>query len=401
MSALDEDWRVLLELFPLNWEELGRSTGAVKRLRGFDSVNDLLRTLLLHVGCGWSLRETAVQAKLAGIADVSDVTLLNRLRQAEDWLRQLCQQLWKENGLNLQPALKDRLVRLVDATTVKEPGKTGSQWRIHYSLRLPTLECDHFDLTPARGQNAGERLGRFPFRSGELVLADAGYSHPAGIAAVVRQGADVCVRVNPASLPLGGKQGSPFQLLEAVKTLQRAGEIGEWRVWVRVGDQRIAGRVCGVRKSEQAIEKAQRKLRRKQQQGKSHATPETREYACYVLVFTTLPSRLATTRQVLECYRLRWQIELTFKRLKSIVRLGHVPKLDDQSSRAWLYGKLFVSLLTERLVRVGSAISPWGYYLPEEAPAAQSVARIPVRLPSSDGRDRSHGGIKGRVGPLE
>jgi hypothetical protein len=88
-----EDWQALLGLFPDGWEELGRSTGAVARLRGFDSLNDLFRTLLLHVGCGWSLRETAVQAKLAGIADVSDVTLLNRLRQSEQWLRQLCQQL--------------------------------------------------------------------------------------------------------------------------------------------------------------------------------------------------------------------------------------------------------------------------------------------------------------------
>ncbi len=123
-------------------------------------MNDLLRTLLLHVGCGWSLRETAVQAKLAGIAAVSDVTLLNRLRQAEGWLRELCQQLWKDNGVNLQPALKGRPMRLVDATTVKEPGKTGGQWRIHYSLRLPTLECDHFDLTPARGKNAGDRASR-------------------------------------------------------------------------------------------------------------------------------------------------------------------------------------------------------------------------------------------------
>jgi hypothetical protein len=105
MSALREDWDVLRDLFPPDWEELGRSTGAVTRLRGFDSLNDLLRTLLLHVGCGWSLRETAVQAKLAGIADVSDVTLLNRLRQAEDWLRQLCQQLWKDNGVDLQPGL--------------------------------------------------------------------------------------------------------------------------------------------------------------------------------------------------------------------------------------------------------------------------------------------------------
>jgi hypothetical protein len=337
-------------------------------------LNDLLRTLLLHVGCGWSLRETAVQAKLAGIADVSDVTLLNRLRQAEDWLRQLCQQLWKDNGVNLEPALKDRPVRLVDATTVKEPGKTGGQWRIHYSLRLPALECDHFELTPARGQNAGERLGRFAFHAGEVVMADAGYSHPPGIAAVVREGADVCVRLNPASLPLWDEQGRPFPLLRRIRRLQRSGEAAEWRVWVQVGEQRIAGRVCGVRKSEEAIQRAQRKLTRKQQQGKSAATLVTREYACYILVFTTLPSPQATTRQVLECYRLRWQIELTFKRLKSIVQLGHVPKQDDQSSRAWLYGKLLVALLSQKLVRVGSAISPWGYFLPEEAAPTESLA---------------------------
>jgi hypothetical protein len=141
-----EDWQVLLGLFPAGWEELGRSSGAVTRLRGFDSLNDLFRTLLLHVGCGWSLRETAVQAKLAGIADISDVTLLNRLRQSEEWLRLLCQQLWKENGVSLEPALKGQPVRLVDATVVKEPGKTGGQWRIHYSIRLPSLECDQVGI---------------------------------------------------------------------------------------------------------------------------------------------------------------------------------------------------------------------------------------------------------------
>jgi len=367
MAALDEDWQVLLGLFPSDWEESGRRSGAVRRLRGFDSLNALLRTLLLHVGCGWSLRETAVQAKLAGIADVSDVTLLNRLRQAEDWLRELCQQLWKENGVNLEPALQGRPVRLVDATTVKEPGKTGGQWRIHYSLRLPELECDHFQLTPARGKHTGERLGRFVFHPREVVLADAGYSHPPGIAAVVQQGADVCVRVNPASLPLWERRGRLFPLRKRIQTLPRAGGTAEWRVWIQEGDQWIAGRICAVRKSKEAIRRAQRKLTRKQQQGKSTATPATREYASYILVFTTLPQEVATTRQVLECYRLRWQIELIFKRLKSIVQLGHVPKRDDQSSRAWLYGKLFVSLLSQKLTRVGCAISPWGYYLPEHA----------------------------------
>lgn len=374
MAAVDEDWRVLSGLFPADWEQLGRRTGAVTRLRGFDSLSDLLRTLLLHVGFGWSLRETAVQAKLGGIADVSDVTLLNRLRQAEDWLRQLCQQLWKDNEVDLEPALKGRTVRVVDATTVKEPGKTGGQWRIHYSLRLPSLECDHFELTPARGKNTGEKFGRFKFRKGDLVLADAGYSHPPGVAAVVKQGADVCVRLNPASLPLWDEQQRPFALLEKIQTLEHAGQMAEWPVWVLSEGQRIAGRLCAVRKSEDAIRKAQRKLIRKQQQGKSSVRPETQELVPYILVFTTLKSQQASTRQVLECYRLRWQIELTFKRLKSISQLGHVPKHDDQSCRAWLYGKLFVALLSQKLARVGSAVSPWGYYLPEQAPDTQPVA---------------------------
>lgn len=374
MSALREDWQVLLGMFPASWQELGRSTGAVRRLRGFDSLENLLHTLLLHVGWGWSLREAAVQAKLAGIADVSGVTLLNRLRQAEPWLRQLCRLLWKESGVDLQPALQHRSVRLLGATTVKEPGKTGSQWLLHYSLRWPSLECDHFELTPTRGENTGEKLGRFHFHPGELVLAGAGYTHAAGIAAVVAQQADVCVRLHPACLLLWDKQGRPFPLLQALKKLQQAGKMASWQVWVVAGKQRIAGRICAIRKSEQAMERAQHTLTRKQQQGKMKATAATREYGCYILVFTTLTRRQATTRQVLECYRVRWQIELTFKRLKSMAHWGHVPKHDDRSRRAWLYGKLFMALLSQKLARVGSAISPWGYCLPQEGEDTQQVA---------------------------
>ena len=93
MAGLNEDWIVLRELFPADWERLGRQMGAVSRLRGFPSLEAVLRCLLLHVGCGYSLRETAVRAKMAGLAEVSDVTLLNRLRQAEGWLQVLCQRL--------------------------------------------------------------------------------------------------------------------------------------------------------------------------------------------------------------------------------------------------------------------------------------------------------------------
>jgi hypothetical protein len=367
-----ENWEIVCGLLPSGWEQLGRTSGAVKRLRGFSSLEALLRALLMHVGGGWSLRETAVEAKLAGIADVSDVTLLNRLRDAEPWLRQLCERLWRENGVQLQTSLLGRPLRLLDATVVCEPGPTGGQWRIHYSLRLPNLECDCFQLTSTAGPGTAERFGRFHFQPNELVLADAGYCHPAGIAAVVEQQADVCVRLNPYALPLMSKGDVPFSLLNSLAHLRHAGKVAEWPVEVRSGEQRIVGRVCAIRKSRQAIKRAQRKLDIKLQNGKSVA-PETRTYAKYVLVFTTLDTQQATASQVLEAYRLRWQIELTFKRLKSIAQLGHVPKYDDKSSRAWLYGKLLIALLTQKMARIGKTISPWGY-LSTETTRPQSLA---------------------------
>jgi hypothetical protein len=374
MSVLDEDWSLLASLFPRDWEELGRKTGAITRLRAFDSVDSVLRVLLMHVGSGWSLRETAVRAKLAGIAEVSDVTLLNRLRQSESWLQELCRQLWKDNGVDLPPTIAGYPVRVVDGSVVKEPGKTGSQWRLHYSLRLPSLECDELILTPAHGKGNGDQLGRFHFRKEELILADAGYSKPPGVAAVHQKGARLCVRLNPGTLSLSDEGGHRLALRALLRTITRPGQTAEWPAWALCDKKRIAGRVCAIRKSEEAIVRAHRNIELKVNRGKGTLSPRRKEYACYVMVFTTLPETAANAEQVLEGYRLRWQIELTFKRLKSIVQLGHVPKLDDQSSRAWLLGKLFVALLTQKLIQVGRATSPWGYVYFQQSPATQQLA---------------------------
>ena len=91
----------------------------------------------------------------------------------------------------------------------------------------------------------------------------------------------------------------------------------------------------------------------------------------YVIVFTTRSS--GWTADILRSYCMRWQIELAFKRLKSLARLGHVPKHHDRSSRAWLYGKLLVTLLAEKLIRIGRDISPSGYTLSAQR-TIQSVA---------------------------
>lgn len=359
----DEDWQVLLSLFPKGWEKQAGESGALARLRGFSSAEALLRTILLHVARGYSLRETVVQARAAKFASVSDVALLKRLRNAESWLRNLCLEMLRENGVALQAENTTRRVRVVDGTLVKEPGKTGSQWRLLYSVQLPTLLCDFMDLTSDTGAGTGEALMRVPLQRDDLLLADAGYCSVAGIDYVLRQGADVVVRVNPTNFPMYGPTGRKRSLLVSLRRqLSQPGQAGVWKVFLPKEGGWIEGRACALRKSETAIQKAERKLRRKASKKQTTLRPETLEYAQYVIVFTTWSA--APAQQILEWYRVRWQIELAFKRMKSLAQLGHLPKYDDHSSRAWLYGKLFVALLVQKLMRTGREISPWGYRLP-------------------------------------
>jgi hypothetical protein len=255
---------------------------------------------------------------------------------------------------------------------IKEPGPTGSHWRIHYSLRLPELACDQLVITSRKGAQTAENLERFPVAAGDLILADRGYCHPAGVVRVRGQGGDIIVRLN-SSVPLFEADDQPFPLLPELRKLPGAGQVGEWEVGMRAGEQRVEGRLCAVRKSQQAVAAAERQLDRREHKNQIRVRPETREYAHYVMVFTTLRAVELGAAEVLEYYRFRWQIELVFKRLKSLLAVGHLPKHDERSSRAWLYGKLLVALLTQKLVRLGSSISPWGYEL-GAAGKRQSVA---------------------------
>ncbi|MFP4541532.1 MAG: IS4 family transposase, partial [Opitutales bacterium] len=159
-SCLKEDWELLVSFFPEDWRALASASGAVKGLRQDKDEERLLRTLLLHVGCGHSLRETAVRARQAGLADLSDVALLKRLRKSEAWLRALCERLFAERGIG-EAVGPFGALRLIDATRIEEPGKTGSSWRIHYSLAVPSLRCDFFELTPVKGKGTGESLKRY------------------------------------------------------------------------------------------------------------------------------------------------------------------------------------------------------------------------------------------------
>jgi hypothetical protein len=393
----ETNWQTLVSFFPANWKEIALETRANTRLRGFRSVDALMRTLLLHVARGYSLRETVVRARIARLARVSDVALLKRLRSAEEWFRTLCIALLQEQGTKIPQAHSQIHLRLVDSTTIKEPGKTGSLWRVHYSFCVPELRCDAFTLTPTKGVGTGDSLTQFTLAPGDPLIADRGYCHAKGIEHVVSKGGAILVRLNTAALPLFTAQGRRVPLLRRLRVLRRAGQIGEWQVSIQGATRVITGRVGAIRNTEEAIKRAEKQLRRNASRDREVLQPETLEYAKYVIVFTTFDPLTFSAAMILQWYRVRWQVELAFKRLKSLAQLGHLPKADEQSARAWLYGKLFVALLTEQLIRRGQSLSPCR---PPHASGGTliSLARVCVRLAPDSACDRTRTYIALRAG---
>jgi len=365
--SVSEDFECLLHLLPDGWQEKARELGALRRCRKVPDAERLLRVLLIHLAEGCSLRETSVRARRGGVVDLSDVAIMDRLRNSGEWFR------WMNAGLMQRWVVRQPAhvfgakgnVRVVDGTRVKEPGRTGSSWCIHYAIGLPSLECSEFEVCDKHGN--GESFTRFSVHPGDLFIGDRVYGVRPGILHVVQGGGDVLVRFVMDNLPLWTRRGASLDLLKRLRTL-RGTKIGQWPVALECKGRVVEGRVCAIKKSRQATQKAQQRVRRQSQKAGTKPRAKTLEAAGYTFVFTTVAREELGPTGVLEMYRGRWQVELVFKRLKSILGLGHLRKYDEQATMAWIQGKLFVAFLVETLIRYAEgSFFPWGYPLYETA----------------------------------
>jgi hypothetical protein len=363
-TIIKDDWDILKKLLPMGWEEKARELGALRRKRKIKSAETLLRTLLIHLAEGKSLRTTAAYAHEVGLCDVNDVALLHRLQASQEWFHwmavELCTTLQRAPLPN-QLFHKYR-IRLVDGSSISEPGSTGTDWRLHYSLLLSNLRCDTFTMTSVK---TGEAFQRYPVSPGDLLIGDRGYCQRKGILYVRQHHGHVLVRFHSTNLPLFRKSGTPFVVLDSLRRLAPE-QIGDWDVWFKDpdGGDLVKGRLCSVRKSQEAAEKAKKQLRQMASKKGRTLRPETLEHAEYITVFTTTTRHVFKGLTLLSLYRARWQIEFIIKRLKSILGVGHLPKHDQDSCLAWLYGKMVVALLVERLHQEAEKISPCGKSMP-------------------------------------
>ena len=325
-----------------------RQTKAFVRAREIKSAVDLLRLILAYCLGEQGLRSTAAWATSVGLVDISCVALLYRLRQCGDWFALLVGQVLAAAA---PKASQGRLIRIIDATTVRKKGPQGKNkngvWRIHSAFDLPQERFGHFELTD---QQEGERLDRCAPVPGEIRLADRAYLQPERMARLIEAGADFVIRAGWKGARWLDDKGRSLDLIAELRKATERGLLDR-PIWIKPRrGVPLALRLVAVKKPPQAAEDARRKARRSAKKGGHQLSRQTLQAADWVILVTSLTSDDFSTDDVLALYRLRWRIELGFKRLKSLIGLKGPPGIDERSARPHILAHLLTILLLEPLV---------------------------------------------------
>ena len=334
----------MLSLLPRDLEESARAHNALVRRRSVPNAEALIRMALAYAVSDLSLKDVAAWASALGVASITGPGLFYRLREAEDWLKVVLARTLAEDIRDRPTGLR---LRAVDATVINGPGAMGTEFRVHV---LSDPATGAFQAVEVTDQHEGEGYKRHPIQAGEVVLGDQAYSTARGIFAVRQADAHVVVRLNPYAIRACGENRERILLLDEVERIPRVGVV-EFKVMIPVPPEKRT------------------KTHKTWDTGKAVAWIPTRVVAArtrqekVIWVLTTLPPEALSGPRVLELYRLRWQIELLFKRLKSLLHMDTLPSRQGPTAKPWMLSRLLAAALAQKLVQPSGPLSPWGYEL--------------------------------------
>lgn len=333
----------------LDLDALAFETKAIERRREISDGAGLLRLALARGPGGLSLSQTATWAGMIGLTELSGPGVKYRIDKAADFLDGVVTRLLAAAGQSVTLHWPGRILRAADGSGISQHGSQGLDWRVHGVFDLGCGRFSHLALTDCHG---AEAMTRGAAVDGEIRIGDRNYAKAGKLRELRRQSddkTDFIVRISWRTLALSTLTGQRFDIIDHLATLPDDTVPHEVFVLAKTGrlTPPLKLRLIIVRKSPEAAEATRRKLPRKAQRKQKKLDPRTVTAAGFMILATSLPGEGYRAEEICAAYRLRWQIELAFKRLKSLLRIDQLPTRTAQASRSWLLAHLILALLCD------------------------------------------------------
>ena len=336
----------LIKLLPEGYQQACYETKAIERKRTVQTPEELLVMCLYYI-YGSSLMETSQLAKMNGTGKMSDVAFMKRFIKSSGWFQWITKNIKPGYMCHYQKPgiLQEYNVTAIDASDVYTKGAVKQAWHLHYALDLFSLNCQQYKITD---EKTGETLKNFKIRKNDLILADRAYATITGMEYCLENGGDFILRIRNKAFNLYNAQGRQVLLTDWLEILDGGASCAMF--YYRDSQKNYKPvRICALPKTEEEIKKEEKRLKRKESRKQIKISDDTKFSHRYMFVATSLPETF-TAEDILCIYRLRWQVEMVFKRYKSILGAGSVPVKTKDATEAWINGKRMLALLIEKFI---------------------------------------------------
>ena len=342
---LDTTFEQLLQELPPDYRELAIEFKAFARSRKIKTPEQLLQVVMSYCGIDAVLRETAGIFTLLE-ERISDTAIHRRLKACGPWVKALLSRMM---DAAVQPLAEGHLRFLViDGSTVQSPGATGTEYRVHLAIDLVRLHLVEVTVTD---EHTGEHLSHYPLQDGDVVVADQGYNQVAMWRDQADRGVGLVVRYNPHGINLYDPAGNKIDLESVLSESSATEQCLPTQVRNRCHEQ-LAGHLHALRLPSAQAARARCRARARAAKKGHQIQARTLALAEWVLIWTTLPPEVLSTTTIMALYRVRWQIELVFKRLKSILSMDRLrARKDSALAEVYLHGKLLYAWIVEKRLR--------------------------------------------------
>jgi len=339
VSKIDSTFEKLLQDLPSDLIDSAKECGAFCRQRKIENVPQLLQVVLLYGGLDLSLRETAGVLTLLGTT-ISDQAIKERLDGCRVWLSVVLRKMLPSLPVEMETRIGRRWL-LIDGSTVQVPGAKGTSYRIHLSWDWVKQEIVEIQITDNK---TGESLKLYDLQAGDIVTADRGYCRSEDCQYVLNRAGEIVIRYAPHQLTLEAEESEKFNL--AGELWETTGNLYTRRVRMKRDAEGRELYLHGYRLPPEKAAEVRRKKKAKAKHDKRVLKKETLEYAEWTLILTSFEPTEISAAEIGKMYRLRWQIEIVIKRLKSVIEIDKLrSKIKSGLSEVYLLGKSIYALL--------------------------------------------------------